>query len=112
MRVYTHNLVIRIGATFLAAGYAAVGLYAVQASWQAPTAYLADRAFWLGVTFLIAGFLAFAVSWLVADLSNIWCIPPRKTPQPRLRMDDEARTTEARGSRDVPLRQTRKDGDR
>ena len=78
MKIHTDNLTIRIGATLLSIGYAGVGAFALAMSGEAPDALLADRSFWMGVTFLIAAALALPVSWLVADLSNIWCIPPRQ----------------------------------
>lgn len=83
MMIKTDNLVIRIGATLLAAGWAAVGVFALTMSGDAPTVELADRARWMGITFLIAALIAVPVSWLVADLSNIWCIPPRQVRPPQ-----------------------------
>ena len=88
MKIHTDNLVIRIGATLLAVGYAGVGLFSLAMSGEAPSATLADRSFWMGVTFLIAAALALPVSWLVADLSNIWCIPPRQSRLDRINKDD------------------------
>ena len=84
MKIHTDNLVIRIGATILAIGYGIVGFYSISVSGEAPNMDLADRAFWMGTTFLVAAVIALPVSWLVADLSNIWCIPPRRTRQRRL----------------------------
>jgi len=89
MRLQTNNLVTRIGATLLAAAWGSAGIFAITMSLNAPTPDLAERSFWMGVTFLIATAIAIPVSWLVADLSNIWCIPPRRTPQPRIRLDGE-----------------------
>ncbi len=92
MQVHTSNLPLRIGATLTGIGYGVVGAYAITASTDAPSPELADRAFWLGTTFVIAAVLAIAISWLVSDLSNIWCIPPRRTPPPRrLTLDDKDR---------------------
>ncbi len=87
MKLYTNNIVLRICATLLAIGWAVVGLFALSMVGQAPDAELADRAFWMGVTFLIAAAAALSVSWLVADLSNIWCIAPRRTKQRRIDLD-------------------------
>jgi hypothetical protein len=36
----------------------------------------------MGVTFVIAGVAAVSVSWLVSDLSNIWCSPPPRSVRP------------------------------
>jgi hypothetical protein len=78
LRVHTSRLGFRLVATGIGIGYAVVGSYVLAIHDSAPTAQLADRAFWLGVTFLIAGVAAVAVTWLVADLSNIWCRPPKR----------------------------------
>ncbi|MGI9525387.1 MAG: hypothetical protein ACR2PG_27475 [Hyphomicrobiaceae bacterium] len=90
VKLQTSGLPTRVGATLLAIGYGAVGIFSLAASSEAPTPDLADRAFWMGVTFLIAAFLALSVSWLVTDLSNIWCIPARRTRQKRLTEKDVA----------------------
>jgi hypothetical protein len=85
MRIYTTGIGLRIGATVLGIGYGVVGAFSIFQSGRAPTPELADRALWLGITFLIASVLAIAVTWLVSDLSNIWCRPPRSTPPPKRR---------------------------
>lgn len=88
MRIQTSNLWLRVGATLVGAGYGAIGAFSIAMSDQAPDADLAGRAFWMGVTFLIAAVLAISVSWLVKDLSNIWCIPAKRSKQTRLGSDD------------------------
>ncbi len=87
MKIHTDNLVIRVGATLLSIGYAVVAVFSLHMSAEAPNPVLADRAFWMGITFLIAAGLALPISWLVADLSNIWCIPPRKSRLDRIAND-------------------------
>lgn len=82
--IYTSRLWLRIGATLLGVGYGAVGSFALAMSRQAPNADLADRAYWMGITFLIAAVAAIGVSWLVKDLSNIWCIPAKRAKPTRL----------------------------
>jgi|GEM_PF-653538 len=84
MRLHTTGLGTRIGGSALGAGFLVVGAFAMTASGEAPNAAVADRAFWMGATFAFAGLCALAVSWLVADLSNIWCAPPRRLFGPRL----------------------------
>ncbi len=86
--IQTDNLVVRIGATLVASGWATAGLFAINASFDAPTPELADRAWWMGITFVLAAVIALPVSWLVADLSNIWCVAPRRAPPPRLILED------------------------
>jgi hypothetical protein len=83
VKIQTNNLWMRIGATLLSLCYGIVGGFSIYMSWQAPNADLEDRAFWMGVTFLIAAICAISVSWTVRDLSNIWCIPSKKTKYPR-----------------------------
>jgi hypothetical protein len=62
-------------------GFLAVGATSLAMSRDAPDAYVADRALWLGFTFVVGGVAVIAVSWLVADLSNIWCKPPPRSPR-------------------------------
>ena len=88
MRIQTSTLWLRVGATLMGLGYGIIGAFSVHMSQHAPNAELAGRAFWMGVTFLIASVLAIAVSWLVQDLSNIWCIPAKRTKQARLKSDE------------------------
>jgi drug/metabolite transporter (DMT)-like permease len=78
MQLYTRNIATRIGGTALGLGFLVIGVFAVSVSGKAPSPEVGDRAFWLGVTFAIAGVAAVAVSWLVSDLSNIWCRPPSR----------------------------------
>jgi hypothetical protein len=78
VKINTTGLGTRVGATLLGVGFLAVGATSIAMSRGAPDAYLADRALWMGFTFLVAGVAAIAVSWLVADLSNIWCSPPSR----------------------------------
>ena len=87
LQIQTSNLWMRIGATVLAAGWAVVGIFSIHMSAEAPNADLAGRAFWMGITFLIAAASAVVVSWLVRDLSNIWCIPAKRSKLTRLDKD-------------------------
>jgi len=87
LKIQTSNLWLRIGATMLSIGWATVGAFSIHMSSQAPNADLAGRAFWMGITFMIAAVSAVAVSWLVRDLSNIWCIPAKRSKLTRLDKD-------------------------
>ena len=78
MKIHTTGLGTRVAATLLGIGFLAFGATSLVMSGSAPDAYLADRTLWMGLTFLVAGIASIAVSWLVADLSNIWCKPPRR----------------------------------
>ncbi len=87
MKIQTSNLWLRIGATVLAIAWGVFGAYSIHMSAEAPNAELAGRALWMGITFLIAAACAVVVSWLVRDLSNIWCIPAKKSKLTRLDKD-------------------------
>ena len=87
MKIQTSKLWFRVGATLMGASYGIIGAFSIHMSHHAPNADLAGRAFWMGVTFLIASALAISVSGLVQDLSNIWCIPAKRTKQARLNSD-------------------------
>jgi hypothetical protein len=78
MKLHVSDIGTRLGGTALGLGFLAIGVFALSISGQAPDAAVADRTFWMGATFAFAGIAATAVSWLVADLSNIWCSPPRQ----------------------------------
>ena len=88
MKIQTSKLWLRLGATLTGTCYGIIGAFSIYMSDQAPSAELSGRAFWMGVTFLIASALAISVSWLVQDLSNIWCIPAKRSKQTRLQSDD------------------------
>jgi hypothetical protein len=79
LKIHTSDMATRVPATLLGIGFLGVGATSIVMSGSAPDAYLADRALWMGITFLIAGISAIAVSWLVGDLSNIWCKPPPRS---------------------------------
>lgn len=79
MKIYHTILGTRLIATIFGIATFAFGAFAYSVRGDAPDAYLADRAFWFGVTLMFAGICAVSVSWLVSDLSNIWCRPPRRS---------------------------------
>jgi hypothetical protein len=79
VRIHTTDLGTRLAGSALGLGFAAIGAFAIFVSPDAPDALTQDRSLWLGVTFLIAGVSAFSLSWLLADLSNVWCRPPRRS---------------------------------
>jgi hypothetical protein len=58
----------------MAAGFLAVGAYAILGANDA----VRERAWWFGLTAIIGGLWALAVSWLDPDLSGVWCRPPRR----------------------------------
>jgi len=79
LKIQRSRLGTRILATVFGIGVFAFGAFSYTVRGAAPDAYLADRALWMGLTFMFAGVCAITVSWLVADLSNIWCRPPRRS---------------------------------
>jgi len=84
VKVHTDRVALRLAATIIALGWAGAGAFSISMRDVAPSADLAGRALWMGITFLIAAGVALPVSWLVKDLSNIWCVPAKKTPLQRL----------------------------
>jgi hypothetical protein len=83
MRIRTTDLRTRLAGSALGLGFAAIGAFAILVSPDAPDTIVQDRSLWLGITFLVAGVAAFSVSWLVSDLSNVWCRPPRRFLRPK-----------------------------
>lgn len=77
MKLHTDQLNIRIPATILGIFFLCFGVYSLIGGSLHTDPYIADRAFWFGVTLILAGLLAIAISWLVQDLHNIWCVYPR-----------------------------------
>jgi hypothetical protein len=80
LRLHTNQLRTRILGTLTGLGFLAVGAYAVFGADDSVAAALRERALWFGITALIGGAWAVAVSWLDSDLTGVWCRPPR---QPR-----------------------------
>ena len=78
VRIHRNQLLTRILGTLVGAGFLAMGAYAMLGAEDAVPAFVKERAWWFGVTTSIAGAWAIAVSWFDADLSGVWCRPPRK----------------------------------
>ena len=77
MRIHGDQLAIRILGTLTGAAFVAVGGYALFGADAAIAEPLRERASWFGITALIGGAWAIAVSWLDRDVSGVWCPPPR-----------------------------------
>lgn len=77
MQFHKDQLNIRIPATVLGISFFCFGLFSIIGGTDQSDPYIQDRALWFGITLLIAGVLAVAISWLVRDLHNIWCVYPR-----------------------------------
>lgn len=78
LRLHTNQLSIRILGTLTGIGFLAVGAYAAFGADDTVAAASRERALWFGITALIGGVWAIAVSWLDSDLSGVWCRPPRR----------------------------------
>ena len=78
MVIHKNHPVIRIIGSLVAAGFLAMGLYAIIGAQPELTAETRDRAFWFGVTCLIGAVCAFVLSWLIKDIRGVWCAPPRR----------------------------------
>ena len=81
MRIYRNDLWRRTGGGLFGVGLCAFGIFSLVQIPDAPDAMLADRALWMGITMNIAGVAAILASWLVPDLSGIWCRSPRFQPK-------------------------------
>ncbi len=77
VRIYTHKILTRILATVLGFGLIGFGAVVLGLSFAAPSDPLGERSFAWGAVMVFAGIAAVAISWLVSDLSNIWCNSPR-----------------------------------
>ena len=78
MRLYTNQFAIRCLGTLAGIGFVAIGAYAMLGGDDTVSAHALARAWWFGVTALIGGIWAIGVSWLVPDLSGVWCRQPRR----------------------------------
>ncbi len=78
MRLSTDRLPTRVAGTAVGAGFCLFGLWSLLGAGDAVSQFARDRAFWFGVTLLVAGAAAFLASWTVRDVDRIWCRPPRR----------------------------------
>ena len=78
MKVHTDRLLARLTGTAFGVGYCLIGLYAFTGSFEQTDAVVRDRAFWFGITSLVVGVVAVAVSWLERRLDLVWCADPRR----------------------------------
>ncbi|HJM50939.1 MAG TPA: hypothetical protein QGF63_13985 [Alphaproteobacteria bacterium] len=71
------DLAKRLWSSATAAGFLVFGIFTLTGRHH-PDPVVAERALGFGSTLVIAGLLALAASWLIADLDAIWCRPPRR----------------------------------
>jgi hypothetical protein len=79
MRLQTNDPGMRVLGTLTGVAFLLLGIYAIFGEDDGSVAAaMRSRAFWFGVTTLVAGVWAIAVSWLEPDLSGVWCRQPRR----------------------------------
>jgi hypothetical protein len=78
VRIHRNQPLTRILGTLAGIGFLAMGAYAMFGADDAVPVFVKERAWWFGVTATVGGVWAIAVSWLDADLSGVWCRPPRR----------------------------------
>jgi len=78
MRIHHTNLGFRLFATLIGLGFLAVGVFALTGGGEAVNEVARERATGFGITAIVGGVLALALTWLVEDLGNIWCRPPKR----------------------------------
>ena len=98
-RLRTDRPVARAIGTAFGIGYCAIGAYSLLGSFDQTDALVRDRAFWFGITAVVVGVVAIAVSWLEERLDLVWCADPRRRARfaPR---DDAAPPTGTQTPRD------------
>ena len=79
VRIHTDRPAIRVLGTLTGLGFLAVGGYAVFGADPGVAEAMRERALWFGITAIVGGVWAIAVSWLEADLSGVWCRPPPRS---------------------------------
>jgi hypothetical protein len=79
VRIHTNQLAIRCLGTLIGLGFLAIGAYAMFGADDSVAAWALERAWAFGITALVGGVWAIGVSWLDADLSGVWCRPPRRS---------------------------------
>ena len=78
MRIHHTNLGFRLFATLIGVGFLAVGIFALTGGGETLTEVQQERATGFGIAATIGGVCALGLTWLVEDLSNIWCRPPKR----------------------------------
>ena len=83
MTIYRNRLVRRVIGTITAFCFLALGSFALVGDDGGLDAAGQDRVFWFGITSIIAGLLALAMSWLIKEIEGVWCSPPKRWGFPR-----------------------------
>ncbi|MBT3702486.1 MAG: hypothetical protein HOE62_14790 [Alphaproteobacteria bacterium] len=78
MTIYKNEPVIRFIGSVVAFGFLVMGLYAIFGASSELPELNQDRAFWFGITSIIASVFALVLSWLIKDIRGVWCAPPRR----------------------------------
>jgi hypothetical protein len=88
MKIYRNRMVRRVIGSITAFCFLAIGAFALLGnklglSTTGLDADGLDRVFWFGITSIVGGILALAMSWLIKDIDGVWCSPPRRWWFPR-----------------------------
>ncbi len=78
VRIRHNQPAVRILGTLTGMGFLAFGAFAMLGADDTVADFIKERAWWFGVTAIVGGVWAIAVSWLDPDLSGVWCRPPRR----------------------------------
>jgi hypothetical protein len=78
MKVHKNNPAIRLIGSLVALGFLVMGLYAIFGAAPELPEVTRDRAFWFGITCIVAAVFALPLSWLIKDITGVWCAPPRR----------------------------------
>jgi len=79
VRLRADRLPTRISGTAVGVGFCLLGLYAVLGVGAAATEVARDRALWYGLTSMLIGVIAVVASWVVRNVDEVWCRPPRRS---------------------------------
>jgi hypothetical protein len=78
MKLHRDEPAIRVTGSLVAVCFLFLGYYALTAATPDVPDLNRDRAFWFGVTCLVAGFLAIVLTWTIKDIRGVWCAPPQR----------------------------------
>ena len=78
MTIYRNRMVRRVIGSITALCFLALGAFALLGNSGDLDAAGQDRVFWFGITSIIAGALALAMSWLIKEIDGVWCSPPKR----------------------------------
>ena len=78
MKLHLSNLGFCLFVILIVVGFFVIGVYVLLGGDGTVTELQRERATGFGWTAVLGGLLALGLTWLVEDLSNIWCRPPKR----------------------------------